>query len=186
VHEQPSDADFDTAAGLAAAIRAALRDVPDFPIAGIAFKDIGGVLAGPALLAAVTGAFARNAVAVGAQLIAGVEARGFLLAGGTAHQSGCGMLAVRKAGKLPPPTVAADYELEYGIARIEIPADVVRGQRIYVVDDVLATGGTLAATIDLIESAGGIIAGVGVLLELAFLGGRARLGERAIDSLLID
>src|ERR1700709_183691 len=117
---------------LAVRLAAALRDVPDFPSPGIVFKDICGVLADAGLMADVFVRLAALVRASGAELVAGLEARGFLLAGGVGCPGGCGMVPVRKAGKLPPPTLRASYELEYGSAEIEIPAGVVRGRRVFV------------------------------------------------------
>jgi adenine phosphoribosyltransferase len=157
-----------------------LRDVPDFPQPGIVFKDISPLLADPeafgAAIRALAG-FARELAPI--DLVAGIEARGFLFAAALARELECGIVPIRKAGKLPPPTVHRAYDLEYGQAEIELPVDVVGGRRVYIVDDVLATGGTVRAAADLIVSAGGEVAGVGVLLELTFLGGRARLDTLA-------
>ncbi len=153
-----------------------LRDVPDFPQPGIVFKDISPLLADPEAFGAAIRALAEIARELGpVDLVAGIEARGFLFAAALACELGCGIVPVRKAGKLPPPTVRRTYDLEYGQAEIEVPVDVVDGRRVYLVDDVLATGGTVRAAADLIVQAGGEVAGVGVLLELTFLGGRARL-----------
>ena len=168
---------------LAALINGLLRDVVDFPQPGIVFKDIAPLLADGGAFGAVIRALADAAGEV--DVVCGVEARGFLLAGALAQQLGCGLVPVRKAGKLPPPTVRRDYELEYGTAQIEVPVHVLEGTRAYLVDDVLATGGTLHAAGELIAEAGGRVTGIGVLLELGFLDGRARLGGSApLHSLL--
>ncbi len=171
-----SDPTGDGAAGLAACIASRLRDVPDFPRPGIVFKDISPLLADPeAFGAAIRGlaGFARELGKI--DLVAGIEARGFLFAAALARELGCGIVPVRKAGKLPPPTIRRAYELEYGQAEIEVPTGVLDGRRVYLVDDVLATGGTVSAAAELITQAGGDLAGIGVLLELGFLNGRARL-----------
>jgi adenine phosphoribosyltransferase len=161
-----------------------LRDVPDFPLPGVGFKDISPLLADPVAFGAATDALAALPAAVSADLIAGVEARGFLIAGAVARAANTGILAVRKAGKLPPPTVRLSYQLEYGHAEIEIAAGAVAGKRVFLVDDVLATGGTFAAAAELIRSEGGIVSGLGVLIELSFLNGRARLQGHQVTSLL--
>jgi adenine phosphoribosyltransferase len=160
---------------LAELISSRLRDVPDFPQPGVLFKDITPLLADPLAFGSCIDALAELPAAGEAQLIAGVEARGFIVAAALARAVGAGMVPVRKAGKLPPPTVRAAYQLEYGTAEIEIPVDVVDGRRVFVVDDVLATGGTMAATLDLLSQAGADVTGIGVLIELSFLAGRKRL-----------
>lgn len=166
-------------------VAARLRDVPDFPQAGVVFKDISPLLADPDAFGVVIDAFAAVARACGpVDLVAGIEARGFILAAALAERLGCGMVPVRKAGKLPPPTVHASYDLEYGSATIEVPLGLIDGRRVYLIDDVLATGGTMSAAADLIERAGGDLVGLGVLIELAFLGGRARVAPREITALL--
>ncbi len=165
-------------------IAARLRDVPDFPKAGVLFKDITPLLADGAAFGLVTGALAELARALEVELVAGVEARGFIVAAALADRLGCGLVPVRKAGKLPPPTVHARYELEYGTEEIEVPVGVLAGHRVLLVDDVLATGGTLAAATDLIERAGGHIVGLAVLLELGFLNGRQRLSAHPLTALL--
>jgi adenine phosphoribosyltransferase len=166
-----------TAAGLADLVASRLRDVPDFPQPGILFKDITPLLAdGAAFAAAVTG-LARTAGDV--DVVAGIEARGFLLAGALARELGCGLVPVRKAGKLPPPTITQGYTLEYGTAEIEVPVGVLDGARVFLVDDVLATGGTMRAAVDLVARAGGLVQRIGVLLELGALNGRAVLAEEA-------
>lgn len=144
---------------------------PDFPQPGVLFRDIGPMLTDADALASVTQALA--APFVGAfDLVAGVEARGFLLAGTVAATSGTGLLPIRKAGKTPRPDASVDYALEYGTATIEAAGDLT-GRRVLLVDDVLATGGTLRAGVELVERLGGSVAGVAVILELTGLGGRA-------------
>jgi adenine phosphoribosyltransferase len=166
----------DGGAEIAARVAGRLRDVPDFPQPGIVFKDIAPLLADPDVFGAAIGALAGFARAAGgADLVAGIEARGFLVAAAVARELNCGILPVRKAGKLPPPTIRLAYDLEYGQAEIEVPVNVVDGRRVYLVDDVLATGGTVRAATELIGQAGGQVIGIGVLLELGFLSGRARL-----------
>ncbi len=121
----------------------------------------------------------------GFDIVAGIEARGFLVAAAVAYATGVGVVPIRKAGKLPRETHSASYDLEYGSATLEVQVDAfVAGQRVLVVDDVLATGGTLAATAELIERAGGTVAGLTVLLELGFLSGRDRLPGRPVHALL--
>ena len=170
---------------LAALIDSRLRDVADFPKPGVLFKDITPLLADGDAFSVTVEALVNLARAVGpVDLVAGVEARGFLLAGAMAARLDCGVMPVRKAGKLPPPTVTARYDLEYGSAEIEVPVGLLEGRRVFLVDDVLATGGTLAAAIGLLEQAGASITGVAVLVELGFLSGRDRLAGRAVTSLL--
>ncbi|MDI3420221.1 adenine phosphoribosyltransferase [Streptomyces luteolus] len=153
-----------------------IRDVPDYPQAGVMFKDITPLLADPTAFSALTGALADLCVAQGATKIVGLEARGFILAAPVAVRAGVGFIPVRKAGKLPGATLAQRYELEYGQAEIEVHAeDLAAGDRVLVIDDVLATGGTAEASLQLIRRAGAEVAGLAVLMELGFLGGRARL-----------
>jgi adenine phosphoribosyltransferase len=171
-------------------------DVPDFPEPGVLFRDLTPVFAdGPAFRRVVDGLAAPSAsdpraAAVAApgetafDLVVGVEARGFLLAAAVAYDAGVGLALVRKAGKLPRASLAADYTLEYGTATLELHADAIRpGQRVLVVDDVLATGGTLGAAIALVERAGGVVAAVSVIIELAALGGRQRIAPHAVHAL---
>jgi adenine phosphoribosyltransferase len=165
------------ASALADRIRAGLREVPDFPQPGILFKDIAPLLADAALFGDCVRALAE--LADGAELIAGVEARGFLVAGALARELGCGLVPIRKAGKLPPPTIRREYVLEYGTATIEVPVGVLAEREVFVVDDVLATGGTLRAAVDLVAEAGAHVIGMGVLLEIAALGGAAHLADSA-------
>lgn len=170
-------------ANTAAIIASLIREVPDFPTPGIQFKDVTPVFADAAGLAAVTAALTE--VAAGADLIAGVDARGFLVAGAVADRLGVGALAVRKQGKLPPPVLSEVYELEYGTAALEIPADGIElaGRTVVIVDDVLATGGTLAATYRLMQRAGAIVTAAAVVLEMTDLGGRAAVAPLQVHSL---
>ena len=158
----------------ASAIAALLRDIPDFPQPGIMFKDISPFLADGAVFGAAVTALAAVVRDSGpVDLIAGIEARGFMLAGALAGHLGVGLVPVRKAGKLPPPTVRRGYALEYGTAEIEVPVGVLDGRRVFLVDDVLATGGTLRASAELLGQAGASVTGLGVLIELEFLAGRS-------------
>ncbi|MET8027418.1 adenine phosphoribosyltransferase [Streptomyces avermitilis] len=153
-----------------------IRDVRDYPEPGVMFKDITPLLADPAAFTALTGALAEITVRNGATKIVGLEARGFILGAPVAVQAGVGFIPVRKAGKLPGATLSQSYDLEYGSAEIEVHAeDLVAGDRVMVIDDVLATGGTAEASLQLIRRAGAEVAGVSVLMELGFLGGRTRL-----------
>ncbi len=172
-------------ARLADTVTALIRDVPDFPTPGILFKDICPLLADPSGFAAVVDGFARLAKAADAQLIAGVEARGFLFAAPAAYGAGVGLLPVRKAGKLPGATHAASYALEYGEATLEVGVSAVpAGARVLLVDDVLATGGTLVAAVGLLRRAGAEVVGVAVLVEIAALGGRAKLASVPVTALV--
>ncbi|MFD3536505.1 adenine phosphoribosyltransferase [Streptomyces sp. NPDC058664] len=158
-----------------------IRDVPDYPKPGVLFKDITPLLADPEAFTALTDALAALCSAHGATKVVGLEARGFILAAPVAVRAGLGFIPVRKAGKLPGATLRQAYELEYGTAEIEVHAeDLAPGDRVMVIDDVLATGGTAEASIELIRRAGADVAGVAVLMELGFLPGRSRL-EPALD-----
>ncbi|KXP01584.1 adenine phosphoribosyltransferase [Tsukamurella pseudospumae] len=159
------------------------RHVADFPAPGVVFADLTPVFADGAALAAVIDGLADagrgSDGAVTVDLVAGLDARGFLLGSGVALALGVGTLAVRKAGKLPPPVLHEEYELEYGTAALEIPAEgiALQGKRILIVDDVLATGGTVSGAVALLRCAGALVERVSVVLELEALGGRARLGQ---------
>ncbi|GGW34187.1 adenine phosphoribosyltransferase [Streptomyces xantholiticus] len=153
-----------------------IRDVADYPKPGVMFKDITPLLADPAAFTALTDALSEFCVRNGATKIVGLEARGFILAAPVAVRAGLGFIPVRKAGKLPGATLSQAYELEYGTAEIEVHAEDLRaGDRVVVIDDVLATGGTAEASLELVRRAGADVAGVVVLMELGFLGGRPRL-----------
>lgn len=171
----------------AADLLAHVRDIPDWPTPGIMFRDITPMLADSDAFARCISALATAGGAEdGVDLVVGIEARGFILAAPVAHQLGAGFIPVRKHGKLPHETFSEAYSLEYGEAVLEIHTDAVeQGQRVLVIDDVLATGGTVAATSDLIRRAGGHIVGVNVLIELSALGGRARNPDLPIESLLV-
>ncbi len=171
-------------------------DVPDFPEPGVLFRDLTPVFADGAAFRRVIDGLAAPAVAdpraaavaasgeAAFDVVMGVEARGFLLAAAVAYDAGVGVVLARKAGKLPRAALTADYTLEYGTATLELHADALRpGQRVLVVDDVLATGGTLGAAIALVEGAGGVVAAVSVILELAALGGRERMAPHAVHAL---
>ncbi len=160
-----------------------IRDVPDFPTPGVVFRDLTPVLADPEAFRAVIAGMAEP---VGdADIVVAVEARGFLVGSAVAGVVGTGVVPVRKAGKLPVVAASRGYQLEYGTATLELPAGTLRpGARVYLVDDVLATGGTLEAAADLVERAGAVVSGIGVLLELPELGGRQRLGRSGVHALL--
>lgn len=166
-----------------AVIQSLTREVADFPEPGVNFKDLTPVLADPHGLAIVTDALAE--IAEGAELVAGIDARGFLVGGAVAHKLRIGVLAVRKAGKLPPPVVSETYDLEYGTATLEVPADGIdlTGRNVVIIDDVLATGGTLAATFRLLTRAGANVTAAAVMLELTALGGRDQLQPLPVSSL---
>ena len=171
-------------AALADLITSRIRDIPDYPKPGVVFKDITPLLADGRALAAVVGALAAGHGRV--DKVAGIEARGFILAAPVASQLGSGFVPVRKHGRLPGPTYARSYQLEYGTATIEVHQDAFTpGERVLIVDDVLATGGTAEATTDLVRRAGAEIAGIAVILELSFLGGRNRLPAGNLRSLLV-
>ncbi|TIC85741.1 adenine phosphoribosyltransferase [Nocardioides sp. GY 10127] len=172
-----------------AALERLVLDVPDFPEPGVVFKDITPLLADPAGLADVVGALAgagRDASGAPAvDKVLGMEARGFLLGTPVALSLGTGFAPVRKAGKLPRATRAVSYDLEYGSATLELHTDAVAaGERVLLVDDVLATGGTARATVDLVEACGAEVVGVAVLMDLAFLPWREALGDLPVTSLL--
>ena len=166
-------------------LRALIRDVPDFPQPGIVFKDITPLLADEVGFSSVIDETVVHFGRGNVDKVVGIEARGFILASPVAYHFGAGFVPVRKAGKLPYQVEAEEYALEYGSATLELHADaVVPGERVLIVDDVLATGGTAAATSALVERVGGTIAGLAFVVELGFLDGRAKLRDHDILSLI--
>lgn len=165
-------------------VAAHLVDVPDFPEPGVVFKDITPLLQdGPAFRTVTETLAERYRGRVDA--VAGIESRGFVFGAALAYELGLGLVLIRKAGKLPRDRHSISYELEYGRATVEVHQDAfTHEERVLLVDDVLATGGTAAAAAELVETAGGVVADIAVVPELAFLGGRAALGERAVWALL--
>ena len=153
-----------------------IRSVPDYPQPGIEFRDITPLLADAEALRVTTEAIIAP-FAGQFDVVAGVEARGFILAAAAAIAAGVGLIPIRKAGKLPRPAASVDYALEYGTATIEMHDDLPSGSRVLLIDDVLATGGTLSAGRTLIEQLGSHVAGISVLFEIDSLGGRALIGD---------
>jgi adenine phosphoribosyltransferase len=170
-------------AELASLITSHVRDVSDYPQPGVVFKDITPLLAEPKAFAAVVEALATTFGPV--DKVVGIEARGFILAAPVAYRNGAGFVPVRKRGKLPSATFAEEYQLEYGTATIEVHQDAFRpGERVLIVDDVLATGGTARATVNLIKQGGAEVAGIAMLMELSFLNGRSALAGFDVRALL--
>ncbi len=162
-------------------ITQAIRDVPDFPRAGIVFKDLTPVFRDPALFRAAVALFSDRHAGHRIAYVAAIEARGFLLGGAIADRLGAGLVPIRKKGKLPWRTLEASYELEYGSATIAVHEDAIpRGARVLLVDDLLATGGTAAAAAGLIGQLGGDLVEIDFLVELAFLNGRANLAGHPV------
>ncbi len=170
---------------MSADLRDKVRDVHDFPKPGIVFKDIMPLLADPAALRRTVELLAEWAEPRRPDIILGAEARGFITGGALACRLGCGFVAARKPGKLPWTTISAKYSLEYGFDALELHADaIVRGQRVLVHDDVLATGGTAKAKCDLVEQLGGEVVGAAFIISLEFLNGRERLQDHDVHSLI--
>jgi adenine phosphoribosyltransferase len=166
-------------------LRSLIRDVPDFPRPGIVFRDIMPLLADAEALHEAVGQLAAYAEPRRPEIVVGAEARGFILGAALAYRLGCGFVAARKPGKLPWRTVSAEYALEYGTDSLEVQADAISaGTRVLVHDDVLATGGTARAKVDLVERLGGIVVGVAFLVELAFLDGRRLLEGHDVTALV--
>jgi adenine phosphoribosyltransferase len=162
-----------------------IRDIPDFPSPGIVFKDITPLVADPASYTAAIDQLAEWARPRQPDIILGAEARGFIFGGALAYVLGCGFVPARKPGKLPWHTVEATYALEYGNDTLQIHADALgRGQRVIVLDDVLATGGTARAKVDLVEQLGGVVVGALFVIELGFLDGRKRLSGYDVHALI--
>jgi adenine phosphoribosyltransferase len=167
-------------------LKGRIRDIPDFPRPGVVFKDITPLLADARSFRASIDGLVEAHAAAGVDLVLGIEARGFVFAAPVADRLGAGFVPVRKAGKLPWELEREEYELEYGTDLLEIHRDAISpGQRVLVVDDVLATGGTAAATIRLVERLGGTVVGLEFVIELAFLAGRSKLAAHPVHSLLV-
>src|SRR5512133_1875527 len=172
---------------LARDVRAVIRDVPDFPKPGIIFKDITPVLSAPLLFTRVTDSMAAAAAAMQISHVVAVESRGFIFAAPVAQSLCVPMIPVRKPGKLPHRRVREEYALEYGTDALEMHEDALgAGARVLVVDDVLATGGTAAATRRLVERAGGIVVAFSFLIDLTFLHGRQQLAGSSVDAIVED
>ena len=166
-------------------LRAKIREVPDFPKPGILFYDITTLLKDPASFREVIDRMADQVKDAGVDLVVGMESRGFIFSAPLAYKLGAGFVPVRKLGKLPAETIEVEYELEYGTATLEIHKDAIQaGQRVLIVDDLLATGGTVMGTIELVRRLGGEIAGLSFMVELTALHGRQKLGEFTINTLL--
>jgi adenine phosphoribosyltransferase len=166
-------------------LRAFVRDIPDFPRPGILFRDITPLLLDSAALDAAVAALAARVEPAQVDFVVAAEARGFILGAALARELGAGFVPARKPGKLPAKTVSAEYTLEYGIDALEVHADALaHGARVLVHDDLLATGGTAGALCDLVADLGAEVLGCAFLLELSFLGGRARLAPHEVYSLI--
>jgi adenine phosphoribosyltransferase len=169
-----------------AELRAKIRDIKDFPTEGVLFKDITTLLKDGPAFRRVVDLLAAHYRDAGVEIVVGIESRGFIFGGALAHQLAAGFVPVRKLGKLPGKTIEVEYELEYGRDALAIHEDAIRaGQRVLVVDDLLATGGTMAATLRLVEQLGGRVVGVTFLIELAFLHGREKLKTYPLHSVIV-
>jgi len=167
------------------ALKSFVREIRDYPTEGVTFRDITPLLGDGATFAAAVNGLVDEFGHLSIDRVVGVESRGFIFASAVAYRIGAGLVPVRKAGKLPWAVVREEYELEYGSDKLEIHRDAIHpGERILIIDDVLATGGTAAATARLVETLGGVIAGLGFVIELDDLGGRAQVGERPVRTLL--
>lgn len=166
-------------------LRRFVREIEDYPIEGVTFRDITPMLGNGTTFAAAVDRLVDEFSDTAVDRVVGVEARGFIFASAVAYRTGAGLVPVRKAGKLPWAVVREEYDLEYGSAKLEIHRDAIHpGERILIIDDVLATGGTAAATARLVEALGGVLVGLGFVIELDGLCGRAHLGERTVKALL--
>jgi adenine phosphoribosyltransferase len=166
-------------------LREHVREIDDFPRQGISFKDITPLLADPDATAEALRLLVEHARGHEPELVVGIEARGLILGGALAHELGVGFVPARKPGKLPAETVSVSYELEYGIDALEVHADAIGpGARVVLHDDLIATGGTAAATVEAIERLGGVVVCCEFLVELEFLRGRERLGDRDVLALI--
>jgi adenine phosphoribosyltransferase len=162
-----------------------VRDIPDFPQKGVLFKDITPLLQDPKAFHMAMDRLAAHYAGAGIEAVVGVESRGFIFGAPLAYLLNCGFVPVRKFGKLPSETVSVEYALEYGTNVVELHVDAIKpGQRVLIVDDLLATGGTVSASIELVEKMGGHIAGIAFLVELGFLKGRERLNDHDVFALI--
>ncbi|GLV57304.1 adenine phosphoribosyltransferase [Dictyobacter sp. S3.2.2.5] len=162
-----------------------VRDIPDFPQKGVLFKDITPLLQDPKAFHVAMDRLAAHYAGAGIEAVVGVESRGFIFGAPLAYLLNCGFVPVRKFGKLPSSTVSVEYALEYGTNVVELHTDAIKpGQRVLIVDDLLATGGTVSASIELVEKMGGHIAGIAFLVELGFLKGRERLEGHDVFALI--
>jgi len=167
-------------------LKGRIRDIKDFPTEGILFKDITTLLKDGPAFRYVIDAFVQRYQAERVDVVVGIESRGFIMGGAIAHQLKVGFVPVRKPGKLPGKTIEVEYELEYGRDSLAVHEDAIKpGQRVLVVDDLLATGGTMGATLRLIRQLGGQVVGVAFMIELAFLHGREKLKEQTLHSLIV-
>ncbi len=166
-------------------LTAYIRDVPDFPKPGIVFKDITPLLKDPGALEAAVQALAEPYRDANLASVAAIESRGFIFAAAVAVELGCGFVPLRKPNKLPAETTSAAYELEYGADTIEVHVDAIHaGDRVAIIDDVIATGGTAAAAVELVETLGGNLVGISFLIDLAFLGGTTKLGDYPVHTVI--
>jgi len=182
---RPRDQSDSFIADLSARLAVAVRVVPDFPRPGIEFRDITTLLSDTGAFHDAIDAIAAAHAGQGVELVAGVESRGFILAAPVAYLLGAGFVPIRKQGRLPAATISAAYQLEYGEATLEVHTDSLRaGQRVLIVDDLLATGGTAAAAVQLVESLGGVVTGIAFLIELVHLNGAVALAGHDHTSLI--
>lgn len=166
-------------------LRSFVRDIADYPIEGVTYRDITPLLGDSSAFVGAVNGIVDEFAGVAIDRVVGVEARGFIFGAAVAYRAGAGFVPVRKAGKLPWAVVREEYNLEYGSDKLEIHRDAIHpGERILIVDDVLATGGTATATAKLVETLGGVVAGLGFLIEIDSLNGRPKLGDRPVKSLL--
>jgi adenine phosphoribosyltransferase len=166
-------------------LKSTIRDIKDFPTEGILFKDITTLLKDPRAFRYVLDHLANSYIQSRVEVVVAIESRGFIFGGALGHELGAGFVPVRKLGKLPAKTIEVEYELEYGRDALAIHEDAISpGQRVLVVDDLLATGGTMAAALRLVEQLGGVVVGVAFLIELTFLHGRDKLKNYPITSLI--
>ncbi len=166
-------------------LAALIRDVPDFPKPGIIFKDITPLLADPGAMAQTVKQLVAPFVDAGIDVVTGIESRGFIFGSLVAAELGVAFVPIRKPGKLPYETIGVSYELEYGTDTVEVHCDAIKpGQKVLMVDDLLATGGTMAAACELVEKIGGEVAGIAFVIDLAFLNGKAKLDKYTIHSLM--